>query len=47
MRRGVEPDECYCLGTLAEIPDIAIEIALTSGGIDKLEVYRGLQVPEV
>lgn len=47
VRRGAEPDECYCLGSLAEIPDIAIEIALTSGGIDKLEVYRGLQVPEV
>lgn len=47
VRRGAEPDECYCLGTLAEIPDIAIEIALTSGGVDKLEVYRGLQVPEV
>lgn len=47
VRRGAEPDECYCLGTLAEIPDIAIEIALTSGGIDKLEVYRGLQIPEV
>ncbi len=47
VKRGGEPDECYCLGTLAEIPDIAIEIALTSGGVDKLEVYRGLPVPEV
>jgi Uma2 family endonuclease len=47
VRRGAEPDECYCLGTLAEVPDIVIEIALTSGGINKLEVYRGLQVPEV
>jgi Uma2 family endonuclease len=47
VRRGAQADECYCLGTLAEIPDIAIEIALTSGGIDKLKVYRGLQVPEV
>ena len=47
VRRGAQADECYCLGTLAEIPDIAIEVALTSGGIDKLEVYRGLQVPEV
>jgi Uma2 family endonuclease len=47
VRRGAEPDECYCLGALAEIPDIAIEIALTSGGVDKLEVYRGLQVPEI
>lgn len=45
--RGAEPDECYCLGELGEVPDIAIEIALTSGGIDKLEVYRGLGVREV
>jgi Uma2 family endonuclease len=46
-RRGAEPDECYCLGILNEVPDIVIEIVLTSGGIDKLEVYRGLAVPEV
>lgn len=45
--RGAEPDECYCLGALGVVPDIAIEIALTSGGIDKLEVYRGLGVREV
>ncbi|WP_228057081.1 Uma2 family endonuclease [Tychonema sp. LEGE 07203] len=35
------------MGALAEIPDLAIEIALTSGGVDTLEVYCGLQVPEV
>ncbi len=46
-QRGLEPDECYCLGELREVPDIAIEIALTSGVIDKLEVYRGLGIPEV
>jgi len=46
-QRGAEPDECYCLGELVEIPDIALEIALTSGGIDKLKLYRGLAVPEV
>lgn len=45
--RGLEPDECYCLGELHEGPDIALEIAITSGGIDKLEVYRGLKVQEV
>ncbi|MEQ8386225.1 MAG: Uma2 family endonuclease [Coleofasciculus sp. A1-SPW-01] len=45
--RGAEPDECYCLGALGEVPDIAIEITLTSGGIDKLELYRGLGVREV
>ncbi len=45
--RGLEPDECYCFGELKEVPDIAIEIVITSGGIKKLEVYRGLNVPEV
>jgi Uma2 family endonuclease len=35
------------LGEIKEVPDIAIEIVITSGGIDKLEVYRGLEVPEV
>ncbi|MEL6441634.1 MAG: Uma2 family endonuclease [Cyanobacteria bacterium J06621_8] len=46
-QRGLEPDECYCLGELTEVPDIAIEIAITSGGIDKLSVYQGLDVTEV
>ncbi len=45
--RGLEPDECYCIEVVKEIPDIAIEINLTSGSIDKLEVYRGLGIPEV
>lgn len=45
--RGLEPDECYCLGELYEVPDIALEIVLTSGGIDKLKVYQGLGVKEV
>jgi len=47
VQKGLEPDECYCFGELKEVPDIAIEIFLTSGGIDKLEVYLGLQIPEV
>lgn len=48
--RGFEADECYIIGPIEEppeIPDIAIEVVWTSGGIDKLEVYRGLGVPEV
>lgn len=48
--RGVEPDECYVVGRLddpPEIPDFAIEVVWTSGGIDKLEIYRGLGIPEV
>ena len=46
-QRGLEPDECYCLGGKKEIPDIAIEVVLTSGNIDKLEIYKGLGVQEV
>ena len=49
-KRGVEPDECYVVGageTPPERPDIAIEVVWTSGGMDKLEVYRDLEVPEV
>jgi Uma2 family endonuclease len=46
--RALEPDECYSLslGRPAR-PDLAIEVVWTSGGIDKLEVYRGLGVGEV
>jgi Uma2 family endonuclease len=46
--RALEPDECYSLspGRPAR-PDLAIEVVWTSGGIDKLEVYRGLGVSEV
>lgn len=47
QERGAEPDECYVLGPLKDVPDIAIEVVLTSGGIDKLAVYAGLGVPEV
>lgn len=47
VARGLEPDECYYLGEFREVPDIAIEIVITSGGVDKLSVYQGLGVPEV
>ncbi len=45
--RGLEPDECYTFGVLDETPDIAVEVVITSGGIDKLAVYKGLGVQEV
>ncbi len=45
---GIEPDECYVIGShRPDAPDLAIEVVWTSGGIDKLEVYRGLRVREV
>jgi Uma2 family endonuclease len=46
-RRGAEPDVSFCVGTDKEFPDIAIEVLQTSGGINKLELYKGLEVPEV
>ena len=46
--RALEPDECYSVGVgRPSRPDLAIEVIWTSGGIDKLEVYRGLGVAEV
>jgi Uma2 family endonuclease len=46
--RGAEPDECYFVrGEREDRPDIAIEVVMSSGGIDKLDVYSGLRVPEV
>jgi len=45
--QGLEPDECYCIGQEKEFPDIAIEVVITSGNVDKLEIYKGLGVQEV
>ncbi len=42
-----EPDESYNLGTKKPIPDLIVEIIVTSGGINKLQVYKRLKVPEV
>jgi len=47
VARGIEPDECYCINSEKSVPDIAIEVVVTSGGINSLEVYKGLKVPEV
>jgi Uma2 family endonuclease len=48
-RRAAEPDECYVFGPMKnrKVPDLAIEVVWTSGGIDKLEIYRKLGVREV
>jgi Uma2 family endonuclease len=46
-RGGTEPDKSYSFGAEKEIPDLAIEVIVTSGGVDKLEVYRRLGVNEV
>lgn len=47
IKKGIEPDQCYCLHSNKDIPDLAIEVIVTSGGIDSLAIYQGLGVREV
>jgi Uma2 family endonuclease len=44
---GKEPDESFCFRTNKQRPDLAIEIALTSGGMETLEIYSRFSIPEV
>lgn len=46
-KRGLEPDECYAIGSAKDHPDLAIEVIWTSGGIDKRAIYLGLGVREL
>jgi len=48
--RGAEPDECYTVdGELREggVPELAVEVVISHGAIDKLSIHAGLRVPEV
>jgi Uma2 family endonuclease len=45
--KALERDECYCIGRVRETPDLAIEVVVISGHIDKLEIYRDLRVREL
>ena len=42
-----EPDESYYIGKKKEHPDLAIEVVITSGGINKLERYKRFNITEV
>lgn len=42
-----EPDDSYDIGTQKTVPHIAIEVVITSGGIDTIEFYKRLGVREV
>ena len=42
-----EADESYKLAPDRRLPDLAIEIVFSSGGINKLEAYKRLKIPEV
>ncbi len=41
------PDESYCVGTDKETPDIVIEVIITSGTINRKELYKPKRVREV
>jgi len=45
--RGIEPDKSYCLNSRKKYPDLAIEVIITSGGINCLNIYKVLGVTEV
>ncbi|WP_445172596.1 Uma2 family endonuclease [Microcoleus sp.] len=42
-----EADLSYELGANREFPDLAVEVVVTSAGINKLEAYKRLEIPEV
>jgi Uma2 family endonuclease len=50
-RAGAEPDECFIVGDDSaaplDRPHLVIEVQWSRGGVDKLEVYKRLGVPEV
>ena len=47
VARGLEADESYCVGRRTPVPELAIEVVYSTWRVEKLEVYRGLGVPEV
>ncbi|MEG3929851.1 Uma2 family endonuclease [Microcoleus sp. T2B6] len=42
-----EADKSYKLAPGRRLPDLALEIVFSSGGLDKLEAYKRLKIPEV
>ena len=41
------PDESYCIGSNKETPDIVIEVIVTSGTLNRKELFKPKKVPEV
>ncbi|BAY65737.1 hypothetical protein NIES22_58440 [Calothrix brevissima NIES-22] len=41
------PDESYSIGTEKEVPDIVIEVIVSSGTINRTDLYKPKKVPEV
>lgn len=47
QQKGIKPDQCYCLHSRKDTSDLAIEVVITSGGLNSLEIYQSLEVAEV
>ncbi len=59
LKKGVEPDECFYIQSAEKIigkkipskefpvPDVAVEIDITTESLDKFPIYSALQVPEL
>lgn len=59
LKKGVEPDECFYVQNVGKvsgkekftkpypIPDIAVEIDITTESLDKFPIYAALGVPEL
>ena len=42
-----EPDASYYIGSRKDVPDLVIEVVVSSGLKNKLELYRSKKIPEV
>lgn len=41
------PDDSYSIGSKKDVPDIVIEIIVTSGTINRRELFKPMKVPEI
>lgn len=41
------PDDSYSIGTKKDVPDIVIEVIVTSGTINRRELFKPMKVPEI
>jgi Uma2 family endonuclease len=51
VRKGLEPDRCVWFRPPpvpdSAVPDLAVEVDITSSSLDRLSIYAALSVPEV
>jgi Uma2 family endonuclease len=59
LNKGVEPDECFYIQNAEKVigkkfksneypmPDVAVEVDVSTDSLDKLPIYAALQIPEI